>query len=590
MPKDVTITSIRFSNFKAFRQFSLSLDDMNVLVGPNNSGKSTILGACRVLSSGIRHARVRRPAWIDLPEGNLYGYHLADDAIPISLENVHTDYNDAVSTVEFRISNGNRLRLVFTSDRECYLEPEAARNIQRPDDFKREFPLTIGVVPVLGPVEHNETIVEEETVRRSLQTHRASRHFRNYWRYYTEAFDDFAELISKTWPGMEILRPERTTSLSNSLQMFCKENRISRELYWAGFGFQVWCQLLTHLHNARHDALLIVDEPEIYLHPDVQRQLLSLMRGLGPDVLIATHSTEVITEADPSEIIVIDKARQSGKRLNSGQEVQSALEQIGSVQNIMLSRLARNRRVLFVEGEHDFSIIRRFAHLMEYQELAAASDITPVSTGGFTSWEKIHAVAWGLEKTLGQSMLLAAVFDRDYWCDEELNHILTELQSKLSFAHIHSSKEIENYLLVPEAIDRAIKTAINDRLRRGGSVDQELEPATNILLRLTEAKKSELLGQYVAKRTEFLRQTGKDPATLASESISTFERDWSNLRLRLSRVDGKEILRELRNEVQQRWKVNFTDARIISNVPVDLIAEDMAGLLRGLENFRVQTR
>ena len=590
MARDATITSIRFNNFKAFRHFSLSLGDMNILVGPNNSGKSTILGACRVLATGIRHARARSPIWIDLPEGSRYGYHIAEEVTPISLENVHTDYNDAVTTVEFRISNGNQLRLVFTADRECYLVPEAAKGLRRPDDFKKEFPLTIGVVPVLGPFEHNEAIVEEETVRRSLQTHRASRHFRNYWRYYPNEFSAFAELISKTWPGMELQPPERTALLTNSLQMFCKENRIPRELYWAGFGFQVWCQLITHLYSARNDALLIIDEPEIYLHPDVQRQLLSILRDLGPDILIATHSTEVMTEADPSEIILIDKVLQSGKRVNSAQGVQAALESIGSVQNIMLTRLARNRRVLFVEGDYDFNIIRRFAHALGYQELASASDITPVVTGGFASWEKIQAVAWGLEKTLGQTMLLAAVFDRDYWCDEELSHILTELQKNLTFAHIHAYKEIENYLLVPEALDSAIKFAINDRLRRGGKVDQELEPMANILLRLTEPKRPLLLGQYVAKRTEFLRSSGKDPATLAGESIASFEREWSNLGLRLGLVDGKEILRELRNEVQQRWKVNLTDAKIINSLSTDLISEDMIVLLRGLDDFRLMKR
>ena len=32
------ITSVKFSNFKALRNYSVSLQRMNVLVGPNNSG------------------------------------------------------------------------------------------------------------------------------------------------------------------------------------------------------------------------------------------------------------------------------------------------------------------------------------------------------------------------------------------------------------------------------------------------------------------------------------------------------------------------------------------------------------------------
>ncbi len=39
----VRISSIRFFNFKALSDYSLSLQGMNILVGPNNSGKSTIM-------------------------------------------------------------------------------------------------------------------------------------------------------------------------------------------------------------------------------------------------------------------------------------------------------------------------------------------------------------------------------------------------------------------------------------------------------------------------------------------------------------------------------------------------------------------
>ena len=38
MGSDVSITSVQFRNFKAFDNFSISLDRMNILVGPNNSG------------------------------------------------------------------------------------------------------------------------------------------------------------------------------------------------------------------------------------------------------------------------------------------------------------------------------------------------------------------------------------------------------------------------------------------------------------------------------------------------------------------------------------------------------------------------
>src|SRR5690606_6194448 len=95
--------------------------------------------------------------------------------------------------------------------------------------------------------------------------------------------------------------------------------------------------------------------------PDVQRQLLGIIRDIGADVLLATHSSEIIAEADPDEIVIIDKRRRTGERLKNIAGVQRALNAVGSSQNISLAALARSRRVLFVEGLDDFRLLRRFA-------------------------------------------------------------------------------------------------------------------------------------------------------------------------------------------------------------------------------------
>jgi AAA ATPase domain len=55
--RDAQITSVHFDHFKAFDQFTLSLHSVNVIVGPNNSGKSTIIGAFRALDAAIKFSR-----------------------------------------------------------------------------------------------------------------------------------------------------------------------------------------------------------------------------------------------------------------------------------------------------------------------------------------------------------------------------------------------------------------------------------------------------------------------------------------------------------------------------------------------------
>ena len=113
------ITTVKFKNFKAFREFNLRLGQMNVLVGPNNAGKSTIIGAFRVLNSALRRARTKAPTGLELRGERRLGYQLGPDDVPVSLENAHTDYADDDSTVEFGLSDGEALLLTCSANRVC---------------------------------------------------------------------------------------------------------------------------------------------------------------------------------------------------------------------------------------------------------------------------------------------------------------------------------------------------------------------------------------------------------------------------------------------------------------------------------------
>lgn len=469
------ITRIEFSNFKALGEYTVFIGDINILVGPNNAGKSTIIGAARTLDSALRFARTRAPFRVYVEDTVYLGYRIPEDSIPISLENVFTDYEGNEARVVFRISNGNHLTLLFPKEGGCVLLPTVSDGVvTSAAAFKRAFPLSLVIVPVLGPIEHDEKRRDPGTVVAGLSTHRASRHFRSYWHYNPEGFENFAELIRRTWPGMSIKAPEYYAA-AGTLSMFCREGVMTREIYWVGFGFQIWCQLLTHISRATQESLIVIDEPEIYLHPDVQRQLLGIVRDIGADVLLATHSSEIISEADPSEIVIVDKKKKSGERLKDVSGVQRAMDMIGSAQNITLTNLARNRKVLFLEGPDDFRILRRFARKAGFQELSSGLGITNLESGGFGSWNRIIVLASGIADALGTPLKIGAIYDRDYFCDEQIEEVRSSLTSALNFAWILGRKEIENYLLVPSAIERAVTRALRSRdVDEGGENPESL--------------------------------------------------------------------------------------------------------------------
>lgn len=591
MSAEVSITRVDFKNYKALKNYTIRLQHMNILVGPNNSGKSTILSAFRALGMGIRHALSKRAAIISSPEGmDRYGYQIKEDTLPMSLENVHTDYDDVDTTVTFFLSNSNQIVLFFPKNGGCYLYIEAGgKNIITPKQFKEAIPINMEIIPVLGPIEQNELIVTEETVRKGLTTHRASRHFRNYWRYFPHGFDEFAALVSSTWPGMEIDPPIQPDIMNPELIMFCRENRIPRELFWSGFGFQIWCQLLTHISRCKDATLLIVDEPEVYLHPDVQRQLLSILRYCGPDIILATHSTEIMGEADASEILLINKSSTKAERLKDVKGIQRALDSVGSIQNVTLTHLARTGRLVFVEGDYDYKIIRRFARQLGLKELASGNEITTFESGGFTFWDRIKNFAWGFKSTLETSLQIGAIFDRDYWCDEQLSQIKNELDEHLAFSHIHRRKEIENYLLVPSVIERALRKAIRERARRTGGDIIEIDSVHKLLEQITEPMKIKLQAQYVQKRVDYHKGGKLDGATIGEETLEIFENNWNDIESRMEIVKGKEVLALLRSEFQSKYSISITDFKIIDEFTPTEIPEDLRDLLFSLDKYRIKS-
>lgn len=585
--ESVRITSIQFARFKAFSNYSISLDRINILVGPNNSGKSTIIGAFRALASGLRIARTQSPQRIAIGTHHGTAYRIPESSLPISLENVHTDYDSTESKITFNLSNRNKLHLVFPSDGGCYLIPEnQGRSVNSVAAFKKSFPITITCVPVLGPVEHREQRRERSTVVAGLTTHRASRHFRNYWHYFDEGFDDFSNLIRTTWPGMEIRRPEIVDAMTGELSMFCLEGRMSRELYWVGFGFQVWCQLLTHISRAGESTIVVIDEPEAYLHPDIQRQLIALLREAGPDVLLATHSTEIMSEADPNEIVLIDKRKSSGERLKDTTGLQRALDAVGSIQNVTLTALAKNRRVLFVEGDDDFRLLRRFARRLGMSELGAGMGITALESGGFGSWERVTILAAGIAEALGSELAIAAVYDRDYFCEEEIDFVSASLKTQLKLAHIHQRKEIENYLLVPAALDRAIARALAERAVRMGIAPITVPSTSELFREITDSLKDEIQSQIIARRTNYLLKSRKDISDITRDAIAWFSPRWNDMNERVSLVPGKTVLSLMRERIQTMLGISITQAQIVDAMHRDEIPNDLVQLLRELDEYR----
>jgi predicted ATPase len=119
-------TRVEFSRFKAFKNFRIDLKHFNILVGPNNAGKSTILVAFRILAAAIRRAMTRKAMLVRGPHGVVQGYEVDLTSISVAEENIFYNYDDTEPAhVHFHLSNQNSLKLYFPEPGTCLLLPDA---------------------------------------------------------------------------------------------------------------------------------------------------------------------------------------------------------------------------------------------------------------------------------------------------------------------------------------------------------------------------------------------------------------------------------------------------------------------------------
>ena len=393
-------------------------------------------------------------------------------------------------------------------------------------------------------------------------------------------------MVQSTWPGMDIEPPQLISdSGKTKLVMFCPEDRIPREIYWAGFGFHVWCQMLTFILKESGSTMLVIDEPDIYLHSDLQRQLVHILRDLDLQVVIATHSVEIITEVESRSLLTIHKKRKSATRISNPQDLQTVYQLLGSNANPVLTQLAKTRRALFLEGK-DFQLLSLFARKLNFHGVANRSDFAVVPIEGFNP-QKVKVFSKGIEVTLGAPILKGVILDRDYRSAEEVDTITRELKQLCSMVAIHKRKEIENFLLKPSVLDKAIETAIKKRYS-ANNAPKSIKSSSDILMEITDGYRNTVLPHYLEYRRQFVRRNSPGAAapTIDTPALEEFDQTWKTLEGRLRLVPGKEILSRLNSILQNDYGISLTQHMIVDSFTKADMDTELIQLMKEIKRFQ----
>src|SRR5258708_995694 len=168
-----------------------------------------------------------------------------------------------------------------------------------------------------------------------------------------------------------------------------------------GHGLQMWLQTMWFLTLSKGAPTIILDEPDVYMHPDLQRRIIRLIRRRHSQCIITTHSVEMLSEVRPEDVLIVDKRRRQSHFAASIPAVQRVIDTVGSAHNINLARLSTAEKLILCE-ENDLKLQKIFQHKL-FLESPQPIDATPsMPMGGGGGWQPEVGSACLLQNVFGE--------------------------------------------------------------------------------------------------------------------------------------------------------------------------------------------
>jgi predicted ATPase len=269
----------------------------------------------------------RQPEDDSIPSGN-YGFKISLKEYDFNFKSLFNGYGNPPAIITGKFSSGASIQIYFGANEYvfAFVRNEKGRFVRSVNNALRlHFP-SVSCLPQISALDQNEKLLTSDYVRSRSETPRASWHFRNNLNEYKEHYDAFVDLSQSTWPTLRIRNLDKNLIDSGyELSLIVEDQRFSVEISWMGHGLQMWLQTIWFLARSSNSDCIILDEPDVYLHADLQRKLIKLLSSWCSQIIIATHSFEIISEVQPEFILTVDNRKKFCKYLSNIEGLQDAL-------------------------------------------------------------------------------------------------------------------------------------------------------------------------------------------------------------------------------------------------------------------------
>jgi putative ATP-dependent endonuclease of OLD family len=413
----VLLTRLVIENFRGIVNVDLELERVTVLIGENNSGKSSVLEAL--------HACMNRGLTRKAMPFSEFDFHLKDDkavpsdAAPISARltyeespndewpdeiaqafpNVIQTLADGRQRITFRVTAGyDKALRDFVADW-AFLDKDGnvlptARQPKLVIDLQQLAPVFLlnavrdasqqfqPRAPFWGPFTKNLQMSDERRAEIEGQIEEINRSILDSHK----PFDVVKEKIARAGTLLPLAPTDLVSIEAVPARIFDMLTRTQVKLaartgaklpigqHGAGtqslsvlFLFEAFLQSrLAEAYDERSEPLLALEEPESHLHPSAIRALWPVLNGLAGQKVIATHSGDLLAAVPLTALRRLSRRNGVIKsfRIDPARHSTRDLEKVAYHVRAKRGSLMFARCWLLVEGETDFSLIPEFAQIL----------------------------------------------------------------------------------------------------------------------------------------------------------------------------------------------------------------------------------
>jgi Fe-S cluster assembly ATPase SufC len=530
---------VEIENFKTFsHKIRIELSHPAVIIGPNNSGKTSVIQALSLWDRGVKSWYEKKGDAASIKERERYGAginRLNILEVPVAETRFlwnKTRVKQKNEFVKMRITIGLEFNgkiadcpFVFTyRDSEIiYSAPDAAI-VKNLDMIQYASNLQFNLLYPMSGIETEETLFQDGWIKTMLGQGQTAQVLRNICYKVAEndknnGTGDWSKIVEfmRRLFLVRINRPEFIESRARLIVTYRPDNMSADlDISLAGRGLQQTLLILSYLYWHKN-SIILIDEPDAHLEILRQRQIYALLKTVarenGSQVIIATHSEAILDDAVDTNLTLL-LFDGTADNIGDKKDVRNTLRTYG-IEHYYKARV--HPRIFYIEGSTDIEILRSLAALLGHKRaekvlndtlnLYYTQNIQPEDTienqldRASGSFNRNHLSHFSALKAFVPELKGFALFDND---NNNRRDIITDSIATVFW----KDYEIENYFITPEVLIEFINDCYKDKeqnLFTRGDIEIFEQSLNEVLRSFVFNGSGEILDQYYKGSREVKR-------------------------------------------------------------------------------------